>query len=174
MDYRTSSQLCQTNSKWEPGCVDRWLVSTDDQTRRKQLKQRDIPATQCLKIFLLQQVPVFWERTIINIVMLQSSVASTTIGRGVIYSTLLHGEMDQVDLAPGRQFGNFGAAGFAWIFTNEDFFKQLSPTVSFGKIRASYGTTGSDAISNYQYMNTYSSTTYPYNGVSGLKNNKAG
>ncbi len=69
---------------------------------------------------------------------------------------------------PGRQFGNFGAAGVAWIFSNESFVKNGLSFLSFGKLRGSYGTTGSDAIGNYQYLNTFSSTTYPYNGSSGL------
>lgn len=69
---------------------------------------------------------------------------------------------------PGQQFGNFGAAGVAWIFSNESFVKNNVTFLSFGKLRASYGTTGSDAIGNYQYLNTFSSTTYPYNGSSGL------
>jgi TonB-dependent starch-binding outer membrane protein SusC len=69
---------------------------------------------------------------------------------------------------PGKQFGNFGAAGIAWIFSNENFLKKTLPVLSFGKLRTSYGITGSDAIGNYQYLNTFSSTQYPYNGSSGL------
>ncbi|MBX2956185.1 MAG: SusC/RagA family TonB-linked outer membrane protein [Cyclobacteriaceae bacterium] len=69
---------------------------------------------------------------------------------------------------PGKQFGNFGAAGLAWIFTNEEFVATSVPFMSFGKLRASYGVTGSDAIGNYQYLNTYSPTTHPYNGTTGL------
>ncbi len=69
---------------------------------------------------------------------------------------------------PGKQFGNFGAIGLAWIFSNENFIKSSVPFLSFGKLRTSYGSTGSDAIGNYQYLNSYSSTTYPYNGTSGL------
>lgn len=69
---------------------------------------------------------------------------------------------------PGQQFGNFGAAGVAWRFSNESFVKDNVAFLSFGKLRASYGTTGSDAIGNYQYLNTFSSTTYPYNSSSGL------
>ncbi|MFZ6011172.1 MAG: TonB-dependent receptor domain-containing protein, partial [Bacteroidota bacterium] len=69
---------------------------------------------------------------------------------------------------PGKQFGNFGAIGLAWIFSNENFIKSGLPFLSFGKLRSSYGSTGSDAIGNYQYLNSYLSTTYPYNGTSGL------
>ena len=69
---------------------------------------------------------------------------------------------------PGKQFGNFGAIGLAWIFSNQNFIKSGLPFLSFGKLRSSYGSTGSDAIGNYQYLNSYLSTTYPYNDNSGL------
>lgn len=57
---------------------------------------------------------------------------------------------------PGRQFGNFGAVGAAWIFSEEEFVKKSLPFLSFGKLRGSYGTTGSDAIGDYSYLPTYS------------------
>ena len=69
---------------------------------------------------------------------------------------------------PDKRFANFGAAGVAWIFSNEDFIRNNLSLLSFGKIRGSYGTTGSDQIGDYQYLDTYSSTSYPYSGVSGL------
>ncbi len=51
-----------------------------------------------------------------------------------------------------RQFGNFGAIGAAWIFTEEKLIKSALPFLSFGKLRASYGLTGGDEIPNYQYV----------------------
>lgn len=71
---------------------------------------------------------------------------------------------------PGKQFGNFGAVGAAWIFSEEQAVKELLPFLSFGKLRASYGITGSDAIGNYGYMSLYraaSSTSLPYYGENG-------
>jgi TonB-linked SusC/RagA family outer membrane protein len=68
---------------------------------------------------------------------------------------------------PENKFGNFGAAGAAWIFSEEKLFKNLR-FLSFGKIRASYGITGSDNIGNYQYLDSYSPTTNPYQGITGL------
>lgn len=67
---------------------------------------------------------------------------------------------------PGKRFGNFGSLGAAWIFSNEDFIDNSF--LSFGKIRASYGVTGNDQLSDYQYLSTYSSYGTPYLGVSGL------
>lgn len=69
---------------------------------------------------------------------------------------------------PGNQFGTFGAAGLAWLFSEEDFLKDSS-VMSFGKLRMSYGTTGSDQIGDYQYLNTYSSTGVGYGGIIGLE-----
>lgn len=68
----------------------------------------------------------------------------------------------------GNRFANFGAVGAAWIFSNENFFTDRVQFLSFGKLRVSHGITGSDAIGNYQYLDTYTPTIYPYNGVGGL------
>ncbi|WP_158994116.1 SusC/RagA family TonB-linked outer membrane protein [Mucilaginibacter sp. L196] len=68
---------------------------------------------------------------------------------------------------PDKQFANFGAVGGAWIFSSEDFAKQDLPFLSFGKLRASYGITGSDQIGNYQYLNDYG-IVGQYQGVRGL------
>jgi TonB-linked SusC/RagA family outer membrane protein len=57
--------------------------------------------------------------------------------------------------APTQRFSVFGAAGAAWIFTNEDWVKKHLPFLSFGKWRASYGITGNDGIGNYRYLSTY-------------------
>ncbi|PRZ21585.1 SusC/RagA family TonB-linked outer membrane protein [Flavobacterium granuli] len=67
---------------------------------------------------------------------------------------------------PGKQFAAFGAVGAAWLFSEENFFKNS--VLSFGKLRASYGITGSDQIGNYQFLDTYSATGGNYQGVIGL------
>lgn len=66
---------------------------------------------------------------------------------------------------PGKQFANFGAVGAAWIFSNEGFVQNSLSFLSFGKLRASYGTTGSDQIGDYGYLDTYTPTTYGYQGT---------
>ena len=68
---------------------------------------------------------------------------------------------------PGRQFANFGAVGAAWIISNEAFFADSS--VSFAKIRGSYGTAGNDQIGDYQFMDAYISAGRIYNGHTGLQ-----
>lgn len=60
---------------------------------------------------------------------------------------------------PNRQFGNFGSVGAGWIFSQEAFVQEVIPFLSFGKIKASFGTTGNDNIGNYQYINPYTAVT---------------
>tara|TARA_R110002096_G_scaffold195341_3_gene377937 strand:- start:3601 stop:6909 length:3309 start_codon:yes stop_codon:yes gene_type:complete len=67
--------------------------------------------------------------------------------------------------ASGKQFGNFGAVGLAWLFSEEVFLKD-NTVLSFGKLRGSYGSTGSDNIGDYKFLNTYNTTGFDYNGVS--------
>ncbi|KQT20832.1 SusC/RagA family TonB-linked outer membrane protein [Chryseobacterium sp. Leaf404] len=69
---------------------------------------------------------------------------------------------------PNNKFANFGAVGAAWLFSEENFFKE-SKWLSSGKLRGSYGTSGSDNIGDFQYLNTYTVTSAAvYNGVTGL------
>jgi len=70
---------------------------------------------------------------------------------------------------PGNQFGNFGAVGAGWIFSEEKFMKNFS-FLNYGKIRTSMGVTGNDRIGNYQYVARWATTSsaLPYQGVSGF------
>ncbi len=69
---------------------------------------------------------------------------------------------------PGKQFGNFGAIGAGWIFSREAFVQNGIPFLSFGKLRASYGTTGNDQLTDYQYLSTYTPYAPTYQGITGL------
>jgi TonB-linked SusC/RagA family outer membrane protein len=68
----------------------------------------------------------------------------------------------------GKQFGNFGAFGAAWIFTKEPFIYKMLPFISFGKIRTSYGITGSDQIGDYQYLDQWLQLPNTYQGNAGI------
>ncbi|WP_417445289.1 SusC/RagA family TonB-linked outer membrane protein [Joostella sp.] len=75
---------------------------------------------------------------------------------------------------PDKQYGNFGAVGLAWLFSDEAFL-AANDVLSFGKLRGSYGTTGSDNIGDYQFLSTYNVTGNDYDGTlvlepSGLSN----
>jgi TonB-linked SusC/RagA family outer membrane protein len=71
----------------------------------------------------------------------------------------------------GNRMANFGAVGAAWIFSNESWMQNMA-FISFGKLRTSYGATGSDAIGNYQYLETFAPTRYSYGGNTGLSINR--
>ena len=66
---------------------------------------------------------------------------------------------------PGRQFGNFGAIGAGWIFSKEHFIEKGLRWLSFGKLRASYGTTGNDGIQDYGFLSTYSPISSTYQNI---------
>lgn len=68
---------------------------------------------------------------------------------------------------PDNRFANFGAVGAAWIFSEESFLKDFS-WLSFGKVRGSFGVTGSDFIGDYQYLDSYSLAGNAYNNNTGL------
>lgn len=69
---------------------------------------------------------------------------------------------------PGKRFGTFSAVGAAWIFSNESWVKNNLHFLSFGKLRGSYGTTGSQGIPDYAYLDSWSPTNFPYGGSSSL------
>jgi len=71
------------------------------------------------------------------------------------------------NFGPGRQFGNFGSAGLGWIFSEENGFKKALPFVSFGKLSANYGTSGSDGIAPYMYQAFWQPVTgvNPFQGI---------
>jgi TonB-linked SusC/RagA family outer membrane protein len=67
-------------------------------------------------------------------------------------------------------FHNFGAAALAWLFSNEDFISESIPFISYGKLRASIGTTGNDQIGDYRFMSLYTpvSVQTPFQGANGI------
>ena len=65
-----------------------------------------------------------------------------------------------------RRFGNFGSAAAAWIFTEEKGLK-LPGWLSFGKLRGSYGAVGNDPSTNYNYLESFSSSL-AYDSVTSL------
>ena len=77
------------------------------------------------------------------------------------YMLQLSGRRDgSSNFGPGRQFGNFGSVGAGWIFSEERFFKNLLPIISYSKLSGSYGTTGTDATAPYQYQQLFATSSY--------------
>jgi len=71
---------------------------------------------------------------------------------------------------PGNQYGNFASVGGAWIFSQENWFKDHPSFLSYGKLRGSYGLTGSDGGIPYGYITRWSAANlFSYNGIQPLK-----
>lgn len=72
------------------------------------------------------------------------------------------------DQAP---YGNFWAVGGAWVFTEEPWMSKDTSILNFGKIRASYGTTGNepDLDDQYEEVYTQSPSSRGYQGQQGLQ-----
>lgn len=69
---------------------------------------------------------------------------------------------------PNRQFGTFGAIGMGWIFTDEPMLHKLSQFLTFGKVKASYGTSGNDQIPDYGFLDFWRPSVRTFMGVRGL------
>ena len=67
--------------------------------------------------------------------------------------------------APGSQWGFFPAASLGWRINQEEFFRNIDALsfVNQFKVRASYGKTGDDNASSYQFLSGYN---YPTNSDS--------
>ena len=68
-------------------------------------------------------------------------------------------------LAPETRWGNFWSVSASWRFSNEEFLKN-SAWLSDGKIRGSYGTSGTLPSDYFGYMSVYNYTSYGSNGAS--------
>ena len=74
---------------------------------------------------------------------------------------------------PDNEFHDFWSAGAGWIFSQDAFMKDQK-SLSFGKLRVSYGTTGNDQIGDYQFISLYnvvSNQGLPYQNSTGLAPN---
>ena len=72
--------------------------------------------------------------------------------------------------AQGHRWGNFFALGGAWVFSEVPFLKKRRTGLTFGKLRVTYGRTGSDQVDDYAYMGQWqpSNVAYPYGDLQGL------
>ncbi|MFC0772952.1 SusC/RagA family TonB-linked outer membrane protein [Terrimonas alba] len=88
-----------------------------------------------------------------------------------------------VKFAPNKRWGWFPSVSAGWVISNEDFFEasKLGGSINFLKLRASYATTGNDAIGGWQWLEQYniqnstyylgsSGTTAPRLGYGGIPN----
>ncbi len=59
----------------------------------------------------------------------------------------------------GNRWGTFPAASVGWIISEENFLKG-DPTLTFLKLRASYGQTGNAEIGNFEYFGSFATSNY--------------
>ena len=59
-----------------------------------------------------------------------------------------------------NRWGYFPSAALGWILTEEDFMQGLKPYVSYLKLRASFGLTGSQNLGYYDYTSYMDSNSY--------------
>ena len=68
-----------------------------------------------------------------------------------------------------NQYGNFWAAGGAWVISEEEFLRD-SDFISNLKLRGNYGTSGNDRIGDYASLENFEGGIISnYNGISGLR-----
>lgn len=74
------------------------------------------------------------------------------------------------------KWGFFPAFSVGWRLTDEPFLSGLKSVADDLKLRASWGRTGNNAISEYEYQAAYSSANYSFNGavLTGLAPTKSG
>lgn len=72
--------------------------------------------------------------------------------------------------ARSGRFGFFPGISLAWRSSEEQFWKDNIPYITNFKIRASYGQTGNDRISPYQYLTTYAFAARNQNQIFNINN----
>ncbi len=71
------------------------------------------------------------------------------------------------NFAPGKRFGAFPAGSIGWVVSNEKFMEDLTPYLSFLKIRATLGKVGNDKVGGSRFM--YLADPFGVNGTALLE-----
>lgn len=83
------------------------------------------------------------------------------------YYANVNGRLDKSSIFGGdKQVAFNGSVGLAWLISNEDFLKD-NKTLSFLKLRATYGSTGNSRIGTYAARGLYDFGTASGNGYNG-------
>lgn len=61
--------------------------------------------------------------------------------------------------SPDKRWGTFPAVSASWVASKEPFFDPLKSVLSFFKVRASWGMTGTDNTNPFQWQNSFASGT---------------
>jgi TonB-linked SusC/RagA family outer membrane protein len=82
-------------------------------------------------------------------------LARVNYGYNDKYLLELQGRIDGSSrFATGHKFQNYGGASVGWVFTKENFLDGITPIVNFGKLRASWGSSGNQAagLGEFDYL----------------------
>lgn len=60
-----------------------------------------------------------------------------------------------MNFAPGHRWGLFPGFSLGWVMSEESFWKDLKPVVSFFKLKGSWGQMGNDNVAAFQYVSQY-------------------
>ncbi len=71
-----------------------------------------------------------------------------------------------------NRFGTFPSISAGWIISEEGFMKSIKPTLSFLKIKGSYGLTGNAEIGNFSQLPLYNGVGYAE--IGGIRPNQLG
>lgn len=74
-----------------------------------------------------------------------------------------------------NKYHTFPSLGVGWVLSNEGFMKNIE-VVNFAKIRASYGSSGSDQITDFASLQSLAASNAAFNGspVNGVRNSAPG
>jgi TonB-linked SusC/RagA family outer membrane protein len=84
-----------------------------------------------------------------------SYLASASYNYAEKYLLDLMGRIDGSSrFASGHKFQNYGGISAGWIFTKENFLKDITSVINFGKLRASWGSSGNQAtgLGEFDYL----------------------
>lgn len=70
--------------------------------------------------------------------------------------------------AENKKWAFFPSIGLGWTFSDESFFENMRNTISNGKLRFSYGTSGNQAISPFQSLATLTPISFGFNNGAAL------
>jgi TonB-linked SusC/RagA family outer membrane protein len=88
------------------------------------------------------------------------------------YLLELQGRIDGSSrFAPGYKFQNYGGVSAGWVFTKEDFLSDINSVLDFGKIRASWGSSGNQAngLGAFDYLTLVRTGTTVLGSPAGLQ-----
>ncbi|THU41079.1 SusC/RagA family TonB-linked outer membrane protein [Niastella caeni] len=92
------------------------------------------------------------------------------------YLVELQGRIDGSSrFAAGHKFQKYGGISAGWVFTNEDFLSNITSILNYGKLRASYGSSGNQAagLGEFDYLSLVRMGTTVLGSPAALQNSSS-